>query len=305
LNERERIQKFNMVIVPRVGKAFYNVAVSYHLIYVFAGVLVLALGVNLYILTGYLGMKSKVANVHRIQQVDTKVESLTEKTAAIENDIEKIKEVSRRIQDKTGISVEPGYVEYSGNDRGAALPSRSGSPDIESLNARLQTLRNEVEARKQSVLAAEYRIDLLSKKYSHVPSIRPVRSTVVNSGFGYRTNPITGSLEFHEGLDLEGDSTSPIYATADGTVSFAGWRQGYGLCIGIDHGNGFSTLYAHSSRTLVYENEKVKKGQIIAFVGSTGSSTGQHLHYEVHYQNRLLNPTRFLTLSFKDLEQMF
>jgi murein DD-endopeptidase MepM/ murein hydrolase activator NlpD len=85
----------------------------------------------------------------------------------------------------------------------------------------------------------------------------------------------------------------------------AGWRQGYGLCTGIDHGNGFSTLYAHSSRILVRENEKVKKGQIIAFVGSTGSSTGQHLHYEVHYQNRLLNPTKFLSLNFKDLEQMF
>ncbi|MFA6448154.1 MAG: M23 family metallopeptidase [bacterium] len=305
INEYEKLRKFNMVIVPRVGKAFYNVALSYHLIYVFAGVLLLAVGANLFLLSGYIGLKGKVSNVHRIQQVDTQVESLMENTAAIESDIEKIKEVSREIQTKTGISVEPGYVEYNRNSAAEALPSRSASQDVEALNARLQTLRSEVEARKKSVLAAEYRVDALSKKYSNVPSIRPVRGSVVNSGFGYRTHPISGAWEFHEGLDLEGDSTTPIYATADGTVSFSGWRSGYGLCVSIDHGNGFTTLYAHSSRTLVQDKEKVKKGQIIAFVGNTGSTTGQHLHYEVHYQNRLLNPTRFMSLSFKDLEQMF
>jgi len=136
-----------------------------------------------------------------------------------------------------------------------------------------------------------------------MPSFNPLGGGRISSVFGYRVHPITGSWEYHEGLDINGKSGAPIYSTAEGTVVFSGWRQGYGVCVGIDHGNGFSTLYAHNTRNIVYEGEHVKKGQIIGYVGSTGSTTGVHCHYEVHFQNRAVDPARFLSLDIKDAER--
>jgi len=303
MNEYEKLRRYNLTIVPRAGRAFYNAAVSYHLIYILAAVIVIAIGANLFLLVGYLGLKGKMAGVQKMGSSDSQVAVLLENAEALESDLAQIREVSRRIQDKTGISVEPGYIDYTRESAADAFPSRSASPDVDKLSRRLETLRAEIEARKQTVLAAESRIGALSKRYSSIPSINPIRDGEVNSGFGYRTHPISGGLEFHEGIDIEAKPSTPIYATADGTVVFSEWRHGYGMSVGIDHGNGFSTLYAHNSRNLVFENERVKKGQIIAFTGSTGSTTGPHLHYEVHFQNRLLNPTRFLALNFKDLDR--
>ena len=305
MNEYDRLRKFNMVIVPRVGRAFYNIAVSYHLIYVAAAVIVLAIGVNIYLFAGYQGLKGKMVKVHKLQQENAQVKKLIKDTEEIESDLKKIKDTNKRIEQKTGISVEPGYVEYTAHSGGDGLPSSYTHEDIGKLNARLEELRREVEARKRSVLAAEYRVNVLSRKYAGVPSISPVPGGKLNSPFGYRTHPISGSYEFHEGIDIGARTGTPVHATAEGKVVFSGWRYGYGLAVGIQHASGFSTLYAHNSANLVRQGDIVSKNQVIAYAGSTGSTTGEHVHYEVRFQNRLLNPVRFLNLTFKDMEQMF
>jgi len=121
------------------------------------------------------------------------------------------------------------------------------------------------------------------------PFIRPVDGPIV-SGFGYRVHPIFRRVKFHYGVDISAPSGTPIRAAADGVVVFAGWRRAYGNTVIIDHGNGVATLYAHCSRILVSEGEVVKQGQVIALVGSTGLSTGPHLHFEVRHYGEPINP---------------
>jgi len=119
--------------------------------------------------------------------------------------------------------------------------------------------------------------------------VRPVVGTVT-SGFGYRVHPIFKIVRFHTGVDISASYGTPIRAAAGGTVVFSGWRRAYGLTVIIDHGNGIATLYAHCSSLYVSEGQNVESGQVIAAVGSTGLSTGPHLHFEVRRYGTPINP---------------
>lgn len=123
-----------------------------------------------------------------------------------------------------------------------------------------------------------------------LPSGMPVRAGYISSGFGVRTHPILGTARGHSGVDLPAPAGSPIRATSDGTVSSAGWRGGYGLAVQIDHGKGIASRYAHMSRMAVYPGQAVRKGDVIGYVGSTGLSTGPHLHYEIRINGAAVNP---------------
>lgn len=114
------------------------------------------------------------------------------------------------------------------------------------------------------------------------------------SGFGTRVDPFRGSLSFHSGLDFAGPEHAKVIATNDGRVAFAGWQSAYGNMVDIKHNYGISTRYAHLERVLVQPEQLVKKGQVIGIQGSTGRSTGHHLHYEVRYQGKAINPSNFV-----------
>ena len=135
----------------------------------------------------------------------------------------------------------------------------------------------------------------ISKKYqaSNYPSIWPVNGTIT-SNFGYRGNPIGGGTGYHEGLDIAVDYGTPVRATASGKVTMAGWVDGYGNLVEIDHGGGFVTRYGHNSMLLVVVGQEVKTGDIIALAGSTGRSTGPHCHYEVRVNGTPTDPLLFL-----------
>lgn len=129
--------------------------------------------------------------------------------------------------------------------------------------------------------------------WASTPSSLPVKGWVT-SDFGLRISPISGSAKFHEGLDIAAPIGTPIYAPSDGIVSFAGSKGGYGLALNLDHGYGVSTLFAHTSNLFVKEGEKIKRGQLIASVGNSGSSTGPHLHYEVKVDGIPTDPMKFV-----------
>jgi murein DD-endopeptidase MepM/ murein hydrolase activator NlpD len=121
---------------------------------------------------------------------------------------------------------------------------------------------------------------------------------IINSTFGYRSDPVKrGKVEFHAGLDFKGRRGDAVKSTADGKVILAGWFQGYGKCIRIRHKNNLETLYGHLSKINVKEGQVVNTGQVIGRVGSTGHSTGNHLHYEVRKNGKPVNPRKFLNLN--------
>lgn len=119
---------------------------------------------------------------------------------------------------------------------------------------------------------------------------RPLDKGSITSLFGYRKNPVSGKYTFHSGLDLASPQGSNIYAILRGTVVFAGYESGYGNYIIVDHGGGLASLYAHCSKLIAQVGDKVEKGEIIALVGSTGNSTGPHLHIELRKNNKRCDP---------------
>lgn len=126
------------------------------------------------------------------------------------------------------------------------------------------------------------------------PAGRPVHASNVSSGFGTRWHPVLGGYRFHAGIDLVAPAGTPILATAPGAITQAGWCGGYGLCVTVDDGNGYHTLYGHLSRVDVIAGQNVTSGQRLGLVGSTGRSTGPHLHYEVRINGRPVDPRSYM-----------
>ena len=138
------------------------------------------------------------------------------------------------------------------------------------------------------------RMEALQRGLDGIPQVIPAASRFISSGFGYRTDPLDGGAAFHEGLDFKAAMGSPIFAAARGQIAFVGQRTGYGNVVEIDHGNGFRTRYAHMSAFRTRAGDRVKAGQLIGAVGSTGRSTGPHLHFEVRLNDQPVNPRPFL-----------
>lgn len=146
-------------------------------------------------------------------------------------------------------------------------------------------------------------------RMENIPAIQPVLNKDLKrmaSGYGWRVDPVYHIRRFHEGMDFSAPIGTDIYATGNGVVTFSGWRQGYGETIEIDHGFGYSTRYAHCHKLFVRVGKKVKRGDVIALVGNTGKSTGPHVHYEVHYNGRPIDPRNyyFYDLSPEDYDKM-
>ena len=127
-----------------------------------------------------------------------------------------------------------------------------------------------------------------------MPSRMPIANSYITSGFGGRADPLGGGSQYHRGIDFEADVGDPVLSVADGVVSFAGVKSGYGNVVDVDHGNGYVTRYAHNSRLVVRVGDLVRVGQEIAKAGSTGRSTGAHVHFEVWENGRVVNPRKFL-----------
>jgi murein DD-endopeptidase MepM/ murein hydrolase activator NlpD len=128
-----------------------------------------------------------------------------------------------------------------------------------------------------------------------VPGREPIANSYITSGFGGRADPFSGGHANHKGIDFKANVGDPVLAVADGVVSYSGVRSGYGNVIEVDHGNGYVTRYAHNSRLTRKVGELVRAGQEIAKAGSTGRSTGAHVHFEVWENGRVVNPRNFLS----------
>jgi murein DD-endopeptidase MepM/ murein hydrolase activator NlpD len=151
------------------------------------------------------------------------------------------------------------------------------------------------ERQLQRISIARAQVTRLTRTLGTVPVRKPVDGEVdLASGFGVRMDPFTSSPAWHTGLDLHGETGDAVRATASGSVTAAGWSGGYGRVVDIDHGNGLSTRYGHLSSIDVRVGQSIRSGQIVGRVGSTGRSTGPHLHYETRVRGEAVDPQKFL-----------
>jgi murein DD-endopeptidase MepM/ murein hydrolase activator NlpD len=161
----------------------------------------------------------------------------------------------------------------------------------------LQAVSQKIEDRSEKFAAIESMLLDSNVQSQILPEGSPVTGGWTSSLFGWRTDPISGRKDFHEGIDLAGRSGSNVSSVAAGIVTWSGRHSGYGNMIEISHGNGYVTRYAHNKKNLVVVGEKVEKGQIIAVMGSSGRSTGPHVHFEVVHNGRHVNPRKFVSIN--------
>jgi murein DD-endopeptidase MepM/ murein hydrolase activator NlpD len=170
----------------------------------------------------------------------------------------------------------------------------SGSAQVPELTAVLDALESQLADRERQLTVLESLMSTRQLGERILPGGLPVIGGWISSHFGFRSDPITGHTAFHSGVDFAAVPGSHVIATGPGVVSFAGYKTGYGNVVEITHPTGYVTLYGHNSRNLVHEGETVRKGQAVAVIGSTGRSTGTHVHFEVERNGSPVNPARYL-----------
>jgi len=238
--------------------------------------------------TENLNLKDKIAG-YESQLID-----INEKIAGIMELEDKVKALASYGQvDNSSRQLAVGGKEVDVLQDLSKVSERKDKRFFEELNTTLTNLGMEIEKRAVSLSELADFLEEQKLMLSSTPTIWPVKGWI-SSGFGYRISPFTGRRVFHEGLDIATKYNVPVKAAAKGIVVFAGIKAGYGKTVIIDHGYGYITKYGHNNKLLVKAGDKIKKGDIISEVGSTGRSTGPHVHYEVLVNGIPVNPLKFI-----------
>ena len=230
-------------------------------------------------------------------QISNNLQQLQLKLKQLDNKLDKIEEKDRAVRVYAGMPNIDKDIRKLGTG-GHLLKSNILSDNLApAINKELVALELDIEKISRHVnLELNSYSDIYEKvkedveRISKIPSIRPVKGGFLNSSFGYRKDPIDNVMRFHQGQDITVKSGTPIYAPADGIVKRAYYAGGFGNHIKLDHGNGYSTLFAHLSKIKVKHGQKVKRGDVIGHTGNTGRSTAPHLHYEIHHYGESKNP---------------
>jgi murein DD-endopeptidase MepM/ murein hydrolase activator NlpD len=223
------------------------------------------------------------------------LDAMAQKVGEMQAKLVKLEAMGERVQTLVGVKSDelkpPGVAASGGGRGGPFVPVRS--PSLEQLQSLVSGLDELADFHTDVFTLLESRLLETRLQALMVPSAKPVDGPI-GSGFGFRTDPFNGRSALHTGLDFPAEVGTPIHAAAGGLVTAAEWHSEYGRVLEIDHGNGLSTRYAHCSAFEVAVGALVKRGQLVAKVGSSGRSTGSHLHFEVLVDGVPQNPARFL-----------
>jgi murein DD-endopeptidase MepM/ murein hydrolase activator NlpD len=231
---------------------------------------------------------SRIQDLKKLEDITNKqkleIVRLNNEAEKLKSKVEDLERLSKQVQTLTEKALKID-ISYKRSQR--RYSSRGTDVSLEEVYKKLSSLDNSIEAQRGSLNQVRSQLEILYEwKYS-VPSGYPVFGNI-SSGFGFRRR------EFHTGIDIRAGVGTPVRATANGIVSYAGWKGGYGLTVIIRHNFGFSTLYAHLSRLSVGIGKRIERGDIIGYTGTTGYTTGPHLHYEVRVNDRPVNPKDYL-----------
>jgi murein DD-endopeptidase MepM/ murein hydrolase activator NlpD len=228
-------------------------------------------------------------------QIDGKVDALASRVGSLNAQLIRLDALGRRLTDLAGL--DRGEFDFdkpppAGGPEGQE--AGGGSVQVPELTELLDTLEEQIQDREQQLQALEMVMASRELGQRIMPGGLPLIGGWISSHFGYRTDPFTGRGAFHAGVDFAGPPGSRVVAVGPGVISFSGWKQGYGNVVEVTHPTGYMTRYGHNSRNLARVGQSVQKGDAIAIIGSTGRSTGTHVHFEVLRDGNVLNPNRYL-----------
>ena len=238
------------------------------------------------------GQEEEIAEARRNAQAN--IDALTLRLGTMQAQMLRLNALGERLVDQGDLDKD----EFD-FDAVPAVGGSAGEVEVQSVPladflSMLDTLDSEMVDREQKLSVLESLLLSRSLRERVMPSGKPIAEGWLSSKYGKRNDPFTGKQDFHKGLDFAGKKGSDVITVGDGVVSWAGKRSGYGNLIEINHGNGYSTRYGHNQRHLVKAGDKVKKGQQIALMGSTGRSTGPHVHFEVLQNGKTVNPSKYI-----------
>lgn len=248
----------------------------------------------------YVNLNVRMLELKQLRRAAGEHGVMAEKIRQLEGEISKVRELDQRVRVAMGLDkaeARPAILAQGGADaetRNAlqeAVAQRTGRL-IDWVVGDLTTLAQEIASREQSLRELQTHLDKKTAVLAATPTILPIKG-LVTASYGYRKSPFTGKREFHEGMDIAAPYGTPVAATADGIVRFAGPAGSYGNVVFLDHGHGFATAYGHNSTIRVHARQRVRRGEIIAYVGNTGRTTGPHVHYEVHLDGVASNPLKY------------
>jgi murein DD-endopeptidase MepM/ murein hydrolase activator NlpD len=222
------------------------------------------------------------------------IKTFSDKTGRVAKAIDELVEKDNELRKLLGLKGWQSKVKLS-----TSVVSREAKTD--KISIEIELAKDRMAESEKSLQELKQWVVFVRSRMASTPSSWPIYGRVV-SLFGYRAYPWRG---FHSGVDIHASYGAPARATAPGIVGYVGWRRGYGKLVEINHGNGVSTLYAHNSNYAVRVGQRVRKGQIVSYVGTTGWTTGPHLHYEVRRWDRPLNPVAFLDLNLLSASRLW
>lgn len=243
-------------------------------------------------------LQSERVNLEAVkQESEAKLAALNAQLGEIQAQITRLNALGERLTRMAGL--EEGEFNFG------LIPAQGGPEElldtahpenVEDLSVEdgVEDLENQVSDREQQFQVLERLLMNRNVQDRVRPQGRPIRGGWVSSGYGSRTDPISGRRAWHGGVDFAGHLGSDVEAVAAGVVTWSGERYGYGRLVEINHGNGYVTRYAHNKETLVSVGDMVRKGDRIALLGQSGRATGPHVHFEVHYNGRSVNPVEYI-----------
>jgi murein DD-endopeptidase MepM/ murein hydrolase activator NlpD len=304
-DQKQDTREYTIKIIPHHGETVHSIRlpirmVKYGLASLCVGLL-LFVGAFSYASYSVYATQNETVEVNDLRQVNSiqqeQLLQLAKKANGLQDEMDKLSQMENELRQISGA----GTVNATDNEGADGTHDGQGGPwiqpDVQNVSAALDNIEKNIAARKQSLevlkqqLKEQQNVAAIQAGISRTtPSIWPA-SGDVSSPFGMRW----GGSDFHPGIDIANDSGTPIVATADGVVTAAGWNSGgYGNMVDINHGNGIMTRYGHARQVVVSVGQQVKRGQIIAYMGSTGFSTGPHVHYEVQVNGQPVNPVNYL-----------
>lgn len=295
---------FTLVIVPSsYGKVRRIVIPKFVVTAAIIG-LIICFFALFYFIGEYKIVKDKLTYLEDLEKLtqiqQKKIASLVEKVSQFNQTLNRLKEMEDRLKTMAGMGGGTTDVE-EGLGKGGPdtyVPFGNPAPEkiindplqvIKTIEGNFETLKERARLQEENFSRIQEIIERKKALFSSTPNIFPVKGWI-SSGYGLRINPFTHKREMHEAIDIVASWGTPVKAACQGRVVYTGWKNFYGLVIRIENEYGYSTIYAHLSKILVRRGERVKKGQIIGRVGSSGRSTGPHLHFEVWKGKKTINP---------------
>lgn len=300
-------REYTIKIIPHQGSSVHNIHLPMRWIKgavasVLVVVLLMVVAFSYSVYSSY-SLRNEASQIEKLKEANSQQQEqlleLSKKANSLQSEIDQLEQVEKELRQLSGVQDET-----AGNDSKEKSGEKHGGQGgpfkklaIQDVSLALNDVEKRVATRKSSLIRLR---DTLREKHQLIelqesisastPSIWPTVGDV-SSPYGLRW----GGSDFHPGIDIANDSGTPIVATADGIVTTAGWNSGgYGNMVDIDHGNGYSTRYGHAQQVVVSAGQTVKRGQVIAYMGSTGYSTGPHLHYEIRVNGQLVNPMGYM-----------